>query len=148
MKKQSKSFFDSLFGRSNNENETISIRYIDKICNEGCEISLLIDLIVKIGHESLDQSQEYIGGGFQVLNGSVPKKVVWPPKEGLEPFQVFDNITKEWKPDPRILKIGMVLNHTAGLELMQHVAREVNQKYHGGMRSLELAWDGIGKWRF
>jgi hypothetical protein len=46
----------------------------------------------------------------------------------------------------RAVEIGYELNKMGGLKLMMDVATAVGRRIPNELRTLEFAWDGIGKW--
>jgi hypothetical protein len=124
----------------------ITIKEIERICDGTHTGTDIVKAIIEIGNESTDATKAYYGGGVIMIGGNIPKTLVWPTKENMFEFHKQDLVTKEWHPDPRILKLGIFVDSCGGFELMQQVFYAVKKEYHGSMRSLEYAWKGIGGW--
>jgi len=107
------------------------------------------DILVEIGNESLDKSKPT---GQHVGYRGVSRLEEWSVKEGHFPFHKKDLITNQWNPDPRVILIGKLIDQIGnvsqeGFAYMQEAYYDVLKKYHGSIRLLESAWQGIGHWQ-
>lgn len=104
----------------------------------------LCDELVAIGKEALDYNKPIGGCGYYDRLGKWHN--VYEPKENDLDFHVKDPITGKFKPDPRVVRIGEIINKEGGLSLMQAAFYEVKYSHAGTIKALEYAWHGIGEW--
>lgn len=125
---------------------------IDVMFRQGCSAQDIVDAIVAIGDEALDFSKPQLGGGFSAMSlggglANVPLHTWYPDKDGCYQFHRYDPLTEEYKPDSRILRIGLYLHQIGGLRAMQAIYDATKTKNRGSMRSLDWAWNNLGEWR-
>lgn len=125
---------------------------IDNMFQKGCSAQDIVDAIVSIGDETLDFSKPQLGGGWSSMSigggiSNVPVHTWYPDKEGCYQFHRYDPLTEEFKPDSRILRIGLYLHQIGGLRAMQAIYEATKSKNRGSMRSLDYAWNNLGDWR-
>lgn len=70
---------------------------------------------------------------------NVPLHTWFSDKEGCYQFHRFDPLTEEFKPDSRILRIGLYLHQIGGLGAMRAIYEATKSKNKGSMRSLDYA---------
>ena len=119
---------------------------------QGCSAQDIVDTIVSIGDEALDFTKPHLGGGWSGMSVSggivnVPLHTWFSDKEGCYQFHRFDPLTEEFKPDSRILRIGLYLHQIGGLGAMRAIYEATKSKNKGSMRSLDYAWNNLGDWR-
>lgn len=123
--------------------------FSSKALNDDEVLEQLADILVEIGNESLDSSKptgRSVGYCGVVLDE-------WSIKKECDPFFRKDSVTGQWHSDPRVILIGNLindlgnLNKLGGQAYMTKTYYMAGKKYHGELRSLEHAWDGIGYWR-
>lgn len=132
--------------------ETIDrlISIVNQYSNTDLIYGKIADIMSDICHESLDSSKLT---GHKVGYAGSPLIDEWEYKDNAYPFHIYDTITRQNVPDPRVILIGKFVyqfgvdNFGDGMPDMQTVYQFTAQRIHTAIFPLSHAWDGIGIWR-